>query len=151
LELHSPHEMGLIHLSPPGLVHHLGAAGIEVLVGARELGSVFVRTLYYVARGKREKGAVGRTDVRDRQPIALLRLPGGRRIAAEIESMVVTEQIDAPRMCAGDPIDFLAVPRFLASLVMTTVLIAWAGVVAFAAGAATAYMAFEVPLRTSAT
>jgi phospholipid/cholesterol/gamma-HCH transport system permease protein len=71
----------------------------------------------------------------------------GAGIAAEIGSMVVTEQVDALRMCAADPIDFLLVPRFLASMVMTTVLIVWAGVVAFAAGAATAYVAFDVPLR----
>ena len=41
--------------------------------------------------------------------------------------MVVTEQVDALRMCTADPIDFLIVPRFLASLVMTTCLIIWAG------------------------
>ena len=58
----------------------------------------------------------------------------GAGIAAEIGSMVVTEQVDALRMCAADPIDYLIVPRFLASIVMTTVLIVWAGVVAFAAG-----------------
>ena len=62
--------------------------------------------------------------------------------------MVVTEQVDALRMCAADPIDFLVVPRFLASMVMTTVLIVWAGAVAFVAGAATANLAFDVPLRT---
>ena len=72
----------------------------------------------------------------------------GAGIAAEIGSMVVTEQIDALRMCAADPIDFLIVPRFLASIVMTTVLIVWAGAVAFATGALTAYVAFDVPLRT---
>jgi phospholipid/cholesterol/gamma-HCH transport system permease protein len=55
----------------------------------------------------------------------------GAGIAAEIGSMVVTEQVDALRMCAADPIDFLIVPRFLASLVMTTVLIVLAGTVAF--------------------
>ena len=58
----------------------------------------------------------------------------GAGIAAEIGSMVVTEQVDALRMCAADPIDFLLVPRFLASMVMTTVLIVWAGVIAFARG-----------------
>jgi phospholipid/cholesterol/gamma-HCH transport system permease protein len=72
----------------------------------------------------------------------------GAGIAAEIGSMVVTEQVDALRMCAADPIDFLLVPRFLASLVMTTVLVVWGGTVAFFAGAATAYVAFDVPLRT---
>jgi phospholipid/cholesterol/gamma-HCH transport system permease protein len=69
----------------------------------------------------------------------------GAGIAAEIGSMVVTEQIDALRMSAADPIEFLLVPRFLASLVMTTVLVVWAAAVAFAAGAATAYVAFDVP------
>ena len=72
----------------------------------------------------------------------------GAGIAAEIGSMVVTEQIDALRMCAADPVDFLIVPRFLASLVMTTVLIVWAGAIAFATGAITAEVAFGVPLRT---
>lgn len=72
----------------------------------------------------------------------------GAGIAAEIGSMVVTEQIDALRMSAADPIDFLIVPRFLASLFMTTVLIVFAGAVAFVAGAFTAYFAFEVPLQT---
>ena len=43
-------------------------------------------------------------------------------IAAEIGSMVVTEQVDALRMCGVDPVDWLVVPRFLASVVMTGVL-----------------------------
>ena len=72
----------------------------------------------------------------------------GAGIAAEIGSMVVTEQVDALRMCAADPIDYLIMPRFLASIVMTTVLIVWAAAVAFVAGAATAYVAFDVPPRT---
>jgi phospholipid/cholesterol/gamma-HCH transport system permease protein len=72
----------------------------------------------------------------------------GAGIAAEIGSMVVTEQVDALRMCAADPIDFLIVPRFLASLVMTTVLIVWAAFVASVAGGATAYFAFGVSWHT---
>jgi phospholipid/cholesterol/gamma-HCH transport system permease protein len=72
----------------------------------------------------------------------------GAGMAAEIGSMVVTEQVDALRMCAADPIDFLLVPRFIASVVMTTALIVWAGAVAFTTGAVTANVAFDVPLRT---
>jgi len=68
----------------------------------------------------------------------------GAGIAAEIGSMVVTEQVDALRMSAADPIDFLIVPRFLASVVMTLVLITIAALVAFCTGAATAYLAFDV-------
>jgi hypothetical protein len=51
----------------------------------------------------------------------------GAGIAAEIGSMVVTEQVDALRMSAADPIDYLIKPRFIASVVMTTVLIIWSG------------------------
>jgi phospholipid/cholesterol/gamma-HCH transport system permease protein len=180
-------------------VHDLGAAGIDLFLGARDLYSVFVRTLYYVARGRREKGAVVeqmhaignrslffvsitmgfigmilvyQSGIQIRRLVPDYSLLGatylellvrdlaasigalmlatrvGAGIAAEIGSMVVTEQIDALRMCAADPVDFLLVPRFLASLVMTTVLIVFAGAIAFATGAVTARVAFDVPLQT---
>jgi phospholipid/cholesterol/gamma-HCH transport system permease protein len=180
---------------PGGILYDTGAAGIDLFLGARELYSVFVRTLFYVFRGKREKGAVlkqlyeignrslgflcitmgfigmimvyqsglqakrvvpdftllGATYmellIRDfAASIGALMLATrvGAGIAAEIGSMVVTEQVDALRMSAADPIDYLIVPRFLASLLMTTVLVILAGMVAFCSGAATAYVAFEV-------
>lgn len=68
----------------------------------------------------------------------------GAGIAAEVGSMVVTEQVDALRMCGVDPIDYLIVPRFLACLVMTTVLTAFAIVIALGFGALTAYTSFNV-------
>jgi phospholipid/cholesterol/gamma-HCH transport system permease protein len=187
----APQELGWIGL--------LGAAAIDLFIGARELYSVFVRTLYYTVRGKREKGVfvrqlyeignkslffltitmgfigmilvyqsglqakrvvpdytmLGATYmellVRDfAASIGALMLATrvGAGIAAEIGSMVVTEQVDALRMCAADPIDFLIVPRFKASVVMTLILIVWAGTVAFCAGAATAYVAFGVAPQT---
>jgi len=182
-----------------GAVHDLGAAGIDLFLGGRELYRVFAQTLYFAARGRREKGAVVRQmhaigneslffvsitmgfigmilvyqsglqtkrlipdfsmlgatylellvrDLAASLAALMLATRVGAGIAAEIGSMVVTEQIDALRMCAADPIDFLIVPRFLASLVMTTVLIVWAGTIAFATGAITAYVAFDVPFRT---
>src|SRR5471030_234025 len=165
-------------------VGDLGATGIDLFVGAREMYSVFVRTLYFSFRGKRDKGAVvqqmyemgnkslfflsitmgfigmilvyqaalqskrvvpdfsllGATylellvrDLAASLGALMLATRVGAGIAAEIGSMVVTEQIDALRMCAADPIDFLIVPRFLASIVMTTVLVVWGGTVAFCA------------------
>ena len=186
-------------LAEPSGVAALGAAAVDLFVGARELYSVFVRTLYYVVRGKREKGALAQQMyemgnrsilfmsvtmgfigmilvyqaglqakrivpdytmlgatylellVRDfAASIGALMLATrvGAGIAAEIGSMVVTEQIDALRMCAADPIEFLLVPRFLASVVMTTMLIVLAGTVAFCAGGATAYFAFDVSPQT---
>jgi phospholipid/cholesterol/gamma-HCH transport system permease protein len=178
-----------------GAVADLGAAAIDLLAGGRELYSVFVRTLYYAARGKRERGAVARQmfemgnrslvfisitlgalgmiityqigiqqarivpdytmlgamylelvvrDVAASLGALMLATRVGAGIAAEIGSMVVTEQIDALRMCAADPIEYLIVPRFLASLVMTGVLIVWAAFVMYWTGAATAYIAFGV-------
>jgi phospholipid/cholesterol/gamma-HCH transport system permease protein len=72
----------------------------------------------------------------------------GAGIAAEIGSMVVTEQVDALRMCAADPIDYLVKPRFLASLVMTTVLTLWSGACSVLSGMVTAEVIFQVTPRT---
>jgi phospholipid/cholesterol/gamma-HCH transport system permease protein len=72
----------------------------------------------------------------------------GAGIAAEIGSMVVTEQVDALRMCAADPIDYLIKPRFIASVLMTTCLIIWSAGVAFVAGMLTAYSMFDLSPHT---
>lgn len=182
-----------------GLVGQLGAAAIDLLIGGRELYSVFVRTLYYTARGRREKGSTLRqlyeignkslfflcttlgfigmilayqTILQTQRVVPDLTMVGatfiellvrdlaatigalmlatrvGAGIAAEIGSMVVTEQVDALRMCAADPIDFLIVPRFIASMIMTLVLVVFAGTVAILCGAVTANFAFDIPFRT---
>ena len=189
------HDPALVPRGAPGTVANLGAGAIDLLVGARELYSVFVRTLYYIVRGKREKGAVVQQmyemgnrslffvcvtmgalgmilvyqagvqtqrvvpdysvlgamylqllvrDIAASLGSLMLATRVGAGIAAEIGSMVVTEQVDALRMCAADPIDFLIVPRFLASLLMTGVLVIFGGLVAYLTGAVTAYLAFGV-------
>jgi len=68
----------------------------------------------------------------------------GAGIAAEIGSMKVTEQIDALRMSGVLPIDYLIVPRFVASLVMTLALSVLGGLVMYAAGGLTAKYSFGV-------
>ncbi len=72
----------------------------------------------------------------------------GTGMAAHIGSMVVTEQVDALRMSAAQPIDYLVVPRFSASIVMTTVLTIFGGLVSYAAGAVTAHTAFGLSFYT---
>src|SRR5262249_60503188 len=52
----------------------------------------------------------------------------GAAIAAEIGSMVVTEQIDALRSMAVSPIRYLVVPRVLAAIIMLPLLTAIADV-----------------------
>ncbi|MFZ5897337.1 MAG: MlaE family ABC transporter permease [Myxococcota bacterium] len=172
-----------------------------LLRAAAELYGTFARTLYSVARGRRDRGAivyqmyeVGNRSllfvsvvmgfigmilvfqgglqtqrvvpdlsglgaqflellVRDLSAsicALMLATRVGAGIAAEIGSMVVTEQIDALRMCAADPIDYLVKPRFVASLLMTLVLVVIAGSVAFASGMGAAYAFFGINPRTFA-
>ena len=74
----------------------------------------------------------------------------GAGIAAEIGSMVVTEQVDALRMCSADPVEYLVVPRFIASVVMTFCLLIWACFVAYVSGMVTANVVFDVNYLTFA-
>lgn len=74
----------------------------------------------------------------------------GAGIAAEIGSMVVTEQVDALRMCSADPISYLVVPRFIASVIMTVCLLVYACFVAYIAGMITANVVFDVNYSTFA-
>ena len=69
----------------------------------------------------------------------------GAGIAAEIGSMVVTEQVDALRMCAADPIDYLVKPRFIASVIMTFFLVVIAGAVCFGTGLVSGLVFFGIP------
>jgi phospholipid/cholesterol/gamma-HCH transport system permease protein len=54
----------------------------------------------------------------------------GASIAAELGSMKVTEQIDALETMAISPVRFLAMPRFLASVIMMPILVIFANVIA---------------------
>ncbi|MFW5967918.1 MAG: MlaE family ABC transporter permease [Persicimonas sp.] len=72
----------------------------------------------------------------------------GTGMAAQIGSMVVTEQVDALRMSGAQPIDYLVVPRLIASTLMMVVLTIFAVLVAYLAGAATAYSFFGLNMRT---
>ncbi len=195
-----PAQSELRALAPePTGVAILGARAIELARVGHELYSVFVRTLYYCARGRREPGAilqqmyeignrsvffltvvmgfigmilVFQAGLQAKRVVPDLTLLGatylellirdlaasigalmlatrvGAGIAAEIGSMVVTEQVDALRMTAADPIDYLVKPRFIASVLMTTCLIIWSAAVAFGSGMITAYTAFDVQPRT---
>lgn len=53
----------------------------------------------------------------------------GAAIAAEIGSMKVTEQLDALRVMAVNPIQYLVVPRFLACIMMVPILVVFADVI----------------------
>lgn len=69
-------------------------------------------------------------------------------MAAQIGSMVVTEQVDALQMCAAPPVDYLVVPRFIATTIMMIVLTIFAVLVSYSAGALTALLSFGLNVRT---
>ena len=201
---HAP-ESAVGHIDEDAILHErtglawVGGSFLDLLHAGKQLYSVFVKTLYYSARGVRAPGAVAQQmyEVGNKSLVFLCVVMGfigmilvfqaglqakrvvpdltllgatflellvrdlaasisalmlatrvGAGIAAEIGSMVVTEQVDALRMCAADPIDYLIVPRFKASIVMTTVLVVLAGGVAFTTGMWTGYAFFDINPRT---
>ncbi|MBI1189766.1 MAG: ABC transporter permease [Tepidisphaera sp.] len=72
----------------------------------------------------------------------------GASIAAEIGTMVVSEEIEALESLALDPVRFLVVPRVIASIVSMTVLAVIADIVAIAAAMWIAMAALDVPGNT---
>lgn len=58
----------------------------------------------------------------------------GAGVAAEIGSMVVTDQVEAMKVCGTDPVEYVVVPRFLSCAIMSIFLTAWSIVVAVFAG-----------------
>ena len=82
-------------------------------------------------------GAVAYASVRELGPMLTAVVVAGRvgaAIAAEIGSMVVTEQIDALRSMGLEPSRFLVVPRLLAMLIMLPLLTIFADVVSIVGG-----------------
>lgn len=70
----------------------------------------------------------------------------GSSIAAEIGTMKVTEQIDALRTLSANPVQYLAVPRFLACLIMTPALTVLTDLVGVLGGAFVAYFSLGITL-----
>jgi len=81
--------------------------------------------------------AVGLSVVREIGPVltgVVVAARAGSAMAAEIGSMKVTEQIDALRALATSPIQYLVVPRFIASVVMLPLITVIADVVGIGGG-----------------
>jgi phospholipid/cholesterol/gamma-HCH transport system permease protein len=106
-------------------LHFIGVRSIPVVVitGAFT-GMVFAAQTYLQFHKVKMDTAVGAVVAvamtRELGPVLTALMVAGRvgaAIAAELGTMRVTEQIDALRALATDPIDFLVVPRFLAMTV----------------------------------
>ena len=72
----------------------------------------------------------------------------GSSFAAEIGTMSVTEEVDALRVMALEPVDFLLVPKFVAMLVMMPCLTIAADTAGILGGAAFTWVSLGMGLRT---
>jgi phospholipid/cholesterol/gamma-HCH transport system permease protein len=68
----------------------------------------------------------------------------GANNTAELGTMVVTEQIDALRALAIDPITYLVVPRALSMVIMMTTLVIFGDVLSLIGAMLTAYLLLDV-------
>jgi len=69
----------------------------------------------------------------------------GSAIAAELGSMKVAEEVDALSAMGLDPVEFLALPRVLAMMIMLPCLTVLADVVGMAGGVAVAWISLGIP------
>jgi phospholipid/cholesterol/gamma-HCH transport system permease protein len=102
-------------------VRSLGVAGITTLFTGMVLALQTALSLpalgvkYYIG------SVVAKSLVRELGPVLVALIVGGRigaGMTAELGSMKVTEQVDALRAMAADPVKKLVAPRLLATLVM---------------------------------
>ncbi len=96
-------------------------------------------------------GVVSLALVREIGPITAGVMVAGRvgsSVAAELATMVITEQIDALKVMRVDPIRFLVVPRYIAGLTMTLVLSVYAMAIGLLAGIYIASIAANLPAAT---
>ena len=69
----------------------------------------------------------------------------GGALAAELGTMNVTEQLDALRVMGSDPIRYLVVPRFLATILLTPVLTIYSDMLGILGGWAISVFALGIP------
>jgi phospholipid/cholesterol/gamma-HCH transport system permease protein len=80
---------------------------------------------YAIGQEGRLGGIINISVVKQIGPVLAAVMVAGRvggALAAELGTMRVTEQLDAMRAMAADPIPYLVVPRFLACVIMTPLL-----------------------------
>ncbi|MBK9774417.1 MAG: ABC transporter permease [Candidatus Obscuribacter sp.] len=96
-------------------------------------------------------GVVSLALVREIGPITAGVIVAGRvgsSIAAELTTMMITEQIDALKVMRVDPVKFLVVPRYTAALIMIPTLSVYAMFTGLVAGIVIAQAAANVPPDT---
>jgi len=117
------------------------------------LGMVFALQMNYALKNFAAEGYVGGSVAfslaRELAPIFTALMVTGRAgsaIATELGTMRVTEQIDAMESMAVNPIQYLVVPRIIASILMFPVLTMVFNVVGYAGGYVMGIFVVRIPL-----
>jgi phospholipid/cholesterol/gamma-HCH transport system permease protein len=117
----------------PNLMHQFLAVGVNsipvIVLTSVAISMVFAVQLSYGFKQFQAEGLASQVQglaiVRELAPVITGLMMAGRvgsAMAAELGTMQVTEQIDALECLATDPIQYLFVPRLLASMVMLPLL-----------------------------
>ncbi len=122
--------------------YHVGVLSLAViLVSGLTVGMVLglqgYNTLVRFGAEESLGAVVGLSLIRELGPVLTALLVTGRAasaVAAEIGSMVVTQQLDGLRMMSIDPIDFVVAPKVLAMIVVMPLLAALFIVMGLAGG-----------------
>ncbi|MGD1048770.1 MAG: ABC transporter permease [Candidatus Krumholzibacteriaceae bacterium] len=94
---------------------------------------------------------VGKSVTLELGPVLTALVVGGRvsaSIAAELGTMKVTEQIDAMEMIAIDPVEYLVLPRIVASTIMLPVLTIFSDLLAILGAMVVANISLHVSFNT---
>lgn len=110
--------------------YSVGVASVPVVaITGAFIGMILALEGYYQFRSIGQEGRLGGvinvSVVKQIGPVLAAVMVAGRvgcALAAELGTMRVTEQLDAMRAMAADPIPYLVVPRFVACVVMTPLL-----------------------------
>jgi len=146
------------------LIRQMGAIGVDsipiCLLTVGFSGAVLalytVDTLKQYGAASLVGGIVALSIVKETGPIltgVAIAARAGSAITAEIGSMKVTEQVDALRSMAITPVDYLVVPRLIASLIMLPIVCIWADIAGVVGGAIVAaangvsYSAYRESMR----
>ncbi len=92
---------------------------------------------------------VGLSIMRELGPVLTCLMLAGRvgaGIAAEVGSMKVTQQIDAIRALGTDPLKRIVIPRILAMMLMTPLLVVMADLVGVCGGMMLSYFELNIPM-----
>jgi phospholipid/cholesterol/gamma-HCH transport system permease protein len=132
-------------------VKSFAVVGITALFTGFAMSLQIARELVLFGADTAIGGVVALALVREIGPItAGVMLAGrvGSAIAAELTTMMITEQIDALQVMRIDPVEFLVVPRYVAGMFMMPVLSIYSMFIGMLAGIQIAHSAANLPAAT---